>query len=330
MDGAPRKIHVTSKAYLAAWTINGRLRAGEVRFGGESKVRAPAQVAWRPEWWGEDRPDLNRRCEQMCGALERTIPGVVRRVAGRPEMTRDDKALLAQIVALHILRTPGFLASFTAMRHATARSYRDRFGSDELHALFMREVGSDESIAEQLLAQLNKLATLVAAMHWTLVEFDEALLITGDHPVVIVPLAADGDRRPITATPQGFPLLDCVEIRFALGPRHALVATWNDGFDQRLGGTWSLALNLNTAVLAQAQWHWMRSPERVPALPSVLVPQRDLAVETPAGTPIGGSGRDTVLSSRRRQEARLAIDRLIDEHDDRTMSVLAVERQAAA
>src|SRR5687767_11788801 len=60
---------------------------------------------------------------------------------------------------------------------------------------FAAEMRSDKQRAIKLLAMLNKVASGLGSMHWTLVRCDEPIITTGDHPVCLVPLLDDGHTR---------------------------------------------------------------------------------------------------------------------------------------
>ncbi len=53
---------------------------------------------------------------------------------------------------------------------------------------FVSHASSERERAASLLGMINKLATTFGSMHWTLIRFDEPLLLTSDQPVVAVPL----------------------------------------------------------------------------------------------------------------------------------------------
>src|SRR4051812_44740543 len=104
MDGAPSKIHLTSKAYLGGWAPAGWLRPVDRKWG-RQKPRPPAAVAWERDWWGNDNPKLNAACEGACNRLETLVPELLGRVQESWPLDVDDRGVLAQFIGLHIVRT---------------------------------------------------------------------------------------------------------------------------------------------------------------------------------------------------------------------------------
>jgi hypothetical protein len=187
---------------------------------------------------------------------------------------------------------------------------------------FAAHARGDWQRANSLLSPLNKLATAVASMHWTLVQFDEPLLITSDQPVVGAPILGVGERREIEAMPStGW--ADTIEIRFPLTPRLALLASWHPGVECEsvVPGTWEQAVNFNAAVRAQAHARWFHDPTRMPPFPpAVLWPP---ATEFPALSPrlLPGYGSVAALNSPLRHWVLAEVQRLIERQDETLMCV---------
>ena len=127
-------------------------------------------------------------------------------------------------------------------------------------------------------------------MQWTLLRFDEPILITSDQPVVRSPMPPGGSS-PVTAIPpSGF--YQVIEIRFPLSPRLALLTSWRDApHGDVVDGTWQQAVNMNAVVRAQADWHWIRTMERAPALPPVILREPMTDIEPIAAQILPGTAR---------------------------------------
>src|SRR4029077_5565648 len=101
--------------------------------------------------------------------------------------------------------------------------------------------------AVRLISLINKLSSVFGSMHWTLLRFDDPLLITSDQPVAPVPLLTPGVIEPFAALPGGG-WLDTLEVRCPLTPHLALLATWHMGPEaEPIAGTWQDAVNLNVS-----------------------------------------------------------------------------------
>jgi hypothetical protein len=147
---------------------------------------------------------------------------------------------------------------------------------------------------------LGLLATIIANMHWTLLQGERPRLVTSDHPAV--PIAID---EPATRKPRAIPiggLINTLEFRFAARPDLLLVMSWLDAGED--GRTRRLAThhirNHNSLVIAQAEHQWFHHPDIAPAhSPSVWHPiSADLHP---------GYGPDAARSSRRRAEVERMI-----------------------
>jgi len=114
-----------------------------------------------------------------------------------------------------------------------------------------------------MLDMIPKQASLIASMHWTLLEFPLPLLATSDQPVTVVPLVPDGAVARVVAAPAtGYLMTE--EVRFAIGPNRALLFTWlNDVESKRpVFACDDFAAELNRAVIGQADKEWFHHPER--------------------------------------------------------------------
>jgi hypothetical protein len=154
-----------------------------------------------------------------------------------------------------------------AFQEAALRRQLSGFGhwSDEQMDEFVRMVTSDAWRAQLFGDQLPQAASLIASMHWALLEFRDEVLATSDQPVTVVPLLGEQDWAPLATLPPGG-LASCEEIRMALDPRHALLMTWLNEPDDgpMFHGTDRVAAELNRAVIGQADEQWFHHPARRP------------------------------------------------------------------
>jgi hypothetical protein len=324
---SPKKIHVATKAYLKAWAPSGCLKPVDVRYGPQ-KSTSPAGVAWRREWWGADDASLNAACEDACAKLEQHLPGLLHHLESRWPPKSSDRALLSQFLALHIARTPAFAAWFAKVRDASLARYADQL-SEPQYKLFREQMQSDKERARKIFRMLNKLGSLLGSMSWTLLRFDEPLLITSDQPVCPAPFVNEGEIRGVAAIP-GDGWTETVEVRCALTPRLALLGSWDIRPEVApMPGSWADAVNLNVATRGQADRQWFRVTDRAPALPPVI--ERDpldyLEPLTPQLLP--GYSTRVARRSQLRHRARLEIERLVKAQDDQTLTLITVEERAA-
>ena len=319
---SPSKIHVVTKAYLQGWALDGLLQPVGVAHGPQ-KLKHPAGVGWDLEWWGAGDKVLNRVCEESCQKLETVLPQALAAAQSSWPLELSDRAVLAQFLALHVLRSRAFPDWLDAIRAQSLAGLRERFPSEQQYREFARVMGSDRERGKKLISLINKLGTVFGSMHWTLLRFDEPLLVTGDQPVSPVPLLAPGQVQEVAAIPDtGW--LDTCEIRCPLTPRLALLMTWWSGPEtDPLDGMWAHAVNLNTATTVQAVKQSFRYPGRLPALaPEVFaVPQPQVLSAISTGL-LPGYTNETARTSNRREIAIKNVRQLVERQDHETLTIL--------
>ena len=136
------------------------------------------------------------------------------------------------------------------------------------------------------------------------------LLVTGDQPVVVLPIPRRGRQSIIYAVPpRGF--LDTIEVRFPLDPRRLLLMTWRGDDDSSADGSFAQACNVNASVSLQADTEWFFKPGTVAHRlnPSTLHP--DVHPISPAL--FGEYTADAALNSRRRLETEQLAARIHQE-----------------
>lgn len=319
---SPRKIHVITKAYLQGWTLDGLLLPVSVAHGPQ-KLKSPAGVGWDLEWWGAGDKVLNRVCEESCQKLETVLPQALAAVQSSWPLELGDRAVLAQFLALHVLRSRAFPGWLEPIRARSLAELRERFPSDRHYKDFARVMSGDRECGKKLISLINKLGTVFGSMHWTFLRFDEPLLVTGDQPVSPVPLLGPGEVQEVAAIlSAGW--LDTCEIRCPLTPQLALVMTWWAGPEAGpVDGAWAHAVNLNTATTVQAVKQSFRFPGRLPALALEVfaVPQPQVLSAVATGL-LPGYTNDTARSSARRELAIKKVRELIEQRDHETLTIL--------
>lgn len=117
-----------------------------------------------------------------------------------------------------------------------------------------------------MFAQVPLFATSIGMMHWSLIRFRKPLLVSGDHPIVDVPLLPGRD----SGGANDLQFLDSVEVRLPVSPTAAVLLTWTDR-DDRAPATWGRrqhARAINHATWARARQHIFWSPAIDPTHPS--------------------------------------------------------------
>jgi hypothetical protein len=296
---------------------------------GRQKPKSPAAVGWDLEWWGRNDPELNRTCEDACGKLESRLPDALAAAQSWP-LELEHRSVVAQLLALHVLRTRAFSPWFAGARDASLAQLQTRFRARDEYEAFKRQRLTHRERALRVISLINKLSTLFISMHWTLLSFDEPLLITSDQPVSPVPLMTPGVIEPFTAFPGGG-WVKTLEIRFPLTPRLALLATWHMGPEAPITGTWQDAVNLNVSTMQQAAKQFVQSPEREPAMPPAIFERPQAPVVVPISIQVlPGYTLDAATRSPRREQTSEIVTDLVERQDHKTITALIDDRRSAA
>jgi Protein of unknown function (DUF4238) len=226
-----RRNHIASASYLTNFAdTSGELCAIATDNGSVTRGR-PQTMGFRNDFWGGDRM-VRTFAERQLSIFENDASHASEQLlsSGVPRPNTDDRLALMMLIAIHITRNPAGRENLLRIQQhvlsQNAAKYREDLSSEQYDEL-LRRLTSDAFITDVFLRNLSKVASFLGSMHWTLVEFNHALLATSDQPVTIVPLMRPGVDVPVAAIPSG-PLVDCLEVRFALTPCHALVMAWID------------------------------------------------------------------------------------------------------
>jgi hypothetical protein len=328
---AYRNNHVVSSCYLAEWAgEDGRLcvvAPPQI----ESTFAKPHSIGHRKDLWGRDAR-VRRAVEEALGRVETDIARVLRGLTSLwpLEQGTTDWFALAYLVAIHVLRTPYARRRMVALQEPALKRQLPRLRDWDHAAVdrFLHVVTSDAWHTQIFSEQLPQVATLIASMHWTLVEFQDEVLATSDQPVTVIPSTDERPRAPHPPLP-ATGLADCQEIRMALDPSHALVLTWlnepDDGL--RLPGNDWVAAELNHAVIGQADAQWFHHPVRRPT--TLIPPLLDIRVAGPVGPQLfPDHSPNDLVHSRRRVDTFRNLKRMIENPVPGELRVAAVGRAA--
>jgi hypothetical protein len=321
----PKKIHIVTQAYLRAWTNDaGHLTA--VDRWGNRVTRAPAAVGYRQHWWSKTHPTLNKTCEDICRPLENTIPRILRSLPASWPLDKRQRSLLGQFLALHIIRTPAWRDWYHSVIDQTLPRVTNGLtpqATEEVIAV----AHSDTERARQGFNHIALLATILSSMHWTLLQFDEPVLATSDHPVCPAPLLRPGETVRAAGMPRGG-WIETMEVWFPLSPYFALIACWAARPEPTIAikGTWQHAVTINAVARDQADDHYMHHPERLPAMPSILSNDRTYKCHSIVNTLYPEYDTHAAESSILRSEVRRAVDNL----SPRRMALVRAETSRVA
>lgn len=320
--------HIASAGYLKSWTgETGHLARVLLEAPGETELKRPSRVGFRRRFFSD--PKVARAAERRFSVYESEgISGLEQ--LGRSWPPTDQERLdIAKLVAVHMVRNPAFVEA-TMSASSTAISdnldeYREQLTESQTQELIAHLTGEVFRI-DHMFDLVPKHASLIASMHWTLLEFPEPLLATSDQPVTVVPLLPDGTTARVVAMPQtGYLMTE--EVRFALDPHRALVFTWVNDIEAKRPALAddNFAAELNRAVIAQADREWFHHPDRR----ATRLKRDDFSVEVCSSLgcqliPEYSSGY--AVESPRRHHTTKLINRMIDEQINDKFYVARVRR----
>lgn len=258
--------HIASACYLRPWAgEEGNLRrvlVGQLK----SEPKRPEKAGFRRRLFGNAA--VSKAAERRMTVYESEGIDALRRIDANWPLDLPTKATIGALVAVHMVRNPAVLEATSQLlsRQIIDKlpQYEREFSSDKVSEL-IRSLTSNEFRVSHMLETIPKTASLVASMHWTLLDFEGPLLATGDQPVTAVPLLGDNGRAKVAPMPStGY--VATTELRIALSPNRALLLTWmNDEDTERpLLSDDDVAVELNRAVVAQADREWFHHPDRRP------------------------------------------------------------------
>lgn len=229
------------------------------------------------DFYRRRRPDGSwvQDIERSLDGLEGQALPLLRALPYRWPVKRGDKAVIAEYMAVQVLRSPAF-REFDAWRTAeTFYEWRREvlLSSDrrvDVPAEFdrLREqealLGMDSQRWMRTFDLIAKTASFYAGMHWTLIQAPPTIeFCTSDHPIVPWPLGVRTAEPGPTPLRKG--LRPVLEVRFAIDRQHALLLTWRDAPDgDRFGVDRGIVANVNAFARGQARYQWFHHPDVAP------------------------------------------------------------------
>src|ERR1019366_4794484 len=114
---------------------------------------------------------------------------ILRELELRWPLEREDRAQLAQFIAIHAVRGPGWRAAYDNVSMLAMRDeLRRRRWGDRVERLAVSEFMADQPRAKAMLKDIPRIASIFMSMCWSLVQFEQPLIGSGDQPVVWFPL----------------------------------------------------------------------------------------------------------------------------------------------
>jgi Protein of unknown function (DUF4238) len=311
MPNQPRKHHIVTAGYLRHFAVNGMVtvhRAG--RTPKEQGVRA---VAYVEDFWRT--PEIAEEMEKELGKAEDAALRIVRNIDYQWPVEGPAREYLAKFLAVHMIRLPRygrFVRSIGAK--ANLETVAEGAVKHNLNAQQQAELiewfGQEQFHVAALKRQLRFIATFLASMHWTLVTFDEDLLITCDQPVVAHPyqrVVQPLPHTPESAVPQELGLASTFEAQFTLDPRRCLLLTWERGHDSTASGEFCHACAINCALEAQTSKEWFSKPGTGPPFLAPPALTKELALLSSDLLP------EYTVARAGRSKRRLAAEQIVTE-----------------
>lgn len=317
--------HLASCGYLRGFADGtGKLAVVNVR-SRQVYSRRPEDVAFRKYFWGRDQ-DLRNEVESLLSDVETHVPRLLRNLTttSPPPHGSEERALLLKFLALHFVRNPAWrtLTSQILERQIIARGH-----VGPQWARLCEQLRADRYWIDTMLRQIPQIASLLGSTHWALLRFSSPCLATCDQPLVPIALLSRGIRASLAETPA---LLETIEFRFVLDPRHALLLSWHDApdWDAWALADQSVAADINRSIVGRTDVEYFHHPELRP--PFVAAPWMPSGECNPISPKLhDGYWRETAIGSdRRRQAARIVSEAVEKDVTDQIETV--VVREAAA
>jgi hypothetical protein len=308
-DDTVRRQHTVSRFYLKGFAAEGRTLT-RVPLGDPSGAHpvSVSDATVMRDFYSVERGDgtLDDFFERAFGEVEGEAAPALRRAldpASPWPLDKDDKAVLALWVALQHLRSESIR---TARTNIDALMIRLVVGTSGKHAL-RRHIEASEGaaisdarldaewadltrpggtqLADDVAAHLTSIAELLSPtahmlydQQWSLDQFQRKVLVTSDHPVVLLP---HPDAHPW----EGTGLATSGGFAVPLDRRDALVIGASPGLpDMRVPGNAALANRINAGVVANARRAVYHHPDDAEVVTGLrLPPVREYEVEPDTG-----------------------------------------------
>jgi hypothetical protein len=261
MDNPPRKHHTVTAAYIKRFS-DGKNVLRHIE-GQTPKLRSPRGVGYQRDFWGS--PDVAQQMEDAFNRCEDPAMELLKQLDAEPNvaaLSSDQRGLLAEFMAIHIVRLPAFGRMARRLAVESARETLIRYGvfSEASLQRAVRSLHEPRQHNETLIGRIASITAVLASMHWSMVTFNQDLLITSDQPVALMPMQAATINSDSAIPPGG--MMSVLEGRFTLDPRKVLLMTWRDDYDVAtpIAGTFAQACSVNTGVRVMAEREWLSRP----------------------------------------------------------------------
>lgn len=305
------RAHIVPRMYQKAFAVNGMV-AVHLDGSRECVIKSTRVAGTRPAYYRRDRPDGQPidDVEASLSAIEDKAAQPLRELISGEPITVERKGILAQFLAVQMLRGPAFFKQREQLlapmikaleaEHFTAEGMAAAGGDVDLarkHAMDKHMAATPTLLS--MLTRSQKLASLLGIMRWSTVCFDQCALGYSDHPVVMWPMDTTRMQAPAS---QQFGALSALELRVPLAPTVALFMDWVDRTDQDgIPLNPPAAAEINAFTAAQAEREWMHRPGVEPELATGALEPLCRLIE-PA------YDRDTALRSARRTRAQYFLE----------------------
>jgi hypothetical protein len=319
-----KNAHIVSRTYLANWAIDGKIATWLSRERKRLVDQPIENVGTRRRFYARERPisgETINDVEWSLGQGEAAATPLLRSFDERWPLALNEKVQLAELFAYQVLRGPRWKAQYEEgtrefLEEWAARADTPDERDDEVDAFLL----SNSRRLTRMFAMALTTTSVFGSMHWTLVEFDRPLMATCDEPVVLWPGAGSHSPQPFEIRRSG--ILECIEVRLPLSPRHAVLMTWadkRDGDEARIAGSRDHAKNFNAFTVAAADRQWFHWPGPPPPSGS----GRLLPLSTQI---VSGYTPEAAATSARRQRAAEIVNKKVgrDLHD-REIEIVTID-----
>jgi hypothetical protein len=334
MAGASHS-HVVPRLSLRPFSEDNRI-AMRLLPSDQKKIVGVADAAVRSNIYGIRRSDGTYSYvieDALCEIESRTAP-ILRELLERWPLSNSDKARVAQFLGLQSVRGPHWRNFYQGhvdewvenvlIKDPGRIGVSEAEASDsDLKAKIKDRLSSDQQRLEQMMSVINKAASVIGSMHWTLLWLPRGGFITGDHPLVIWPLHRTSSIPRGNREADG--LLPTLEMRIPLRSDLCLLMTWMDAADPKvaLKASSHIVKNINAWTKANAERQWFHHPRAQPRI--------GRGVQLPISPEIiSGYSAALARSSPRRQKASENVQPMLGKEIDEVTIAVIADRAVAA
>ncbi len=269
------KGHIVPETYQRNFAIKNQVLRHELG-SAEVELRNVRSVCRRGPFYRRERRDgtLIDDTEASMAIVEDRAGQVFKQIRDTGKVEHGHKPALAMFFGLQLLRSPTFFdARGSAIAEMLEQTPEDQFkakavaehGIDAVREIVTGHYLSSTHRLVSMLGLSSKATAALVHMHWTVLRFQDPVLVYSDHPVVVWPSMypfAEGFRG------QQFPPVDAIEVRIPLTSKLFLLLTWIDDTPDLgvLDVRRELAGELNQLTIGQAEREWAHTPGTRPPI----------------------------------------------------------------